>query len=146
MLALLKCQESQPVSQPTSCALSDNRSCCTGGLLSLALSMHCRARQRALCARPTTPLPACFLSSLSFFLQTFCLQALVKLRRVRYGRHRDDVTTVLLGDEEVLGPHASSHQPAQEGLAPPTSFLCLRCEKNRSTRLLPLQSGSRADS
>jgi hypothetical protein len=67
------------------------------------------------------------------------LQTLVKLRRQRYGRHKDDVTAVLLGDEDVLGPNASSHAPAQEGLTPPTSFLVLRCRKNYSTKLLPLQ-------
>lgn len=73
------------------------------------------------------------------------VQALVKLRRVRYGRHRDDVSVVLLGDEEALGPNGSSQQPAQEGLTPPVSLLVLRCEKNRSTKLLPLTQPDTAD-
>jgi hypothetical protein len=30
------------------------------------------------------------------------LQTLVKLCRQRYGRHEDDVTAVLLGDDDVL--------------------------------------------
>lgn len=66
------------------------------------------------------------------------LQALVKLRRLRYGRHKDDATVVLLGDEEVLGPNGSSQPPAQEGMLPPVSLLVLRCTKNHSNRLLPL--------
>jgi hypothetical protein len=67
------------------------------------------------------------------------VQALVKLRRVRYGKHQDDAAIVLLGDEDVLGQSGRSLPPVRKGMLLPTSFLVLLCEKNYATRLLPLR-------
>lgn len=69
-------------------------------------------------------------------------QALVKLRRVRYGKHEDDASVVLLGDTDVLGQDGRSLPPAQKGLLPPVSMLILRCAKNYGTQLLPLPAPS----
>jgi hypothetical protein len=66
------------------------------------------------------------------------LQALVKLRRLRYGKHKDDITVVLLGDEDVLGHNARSLPPGQPTYRPSLSFLVVRCAKNYATKLLPL--------
>lgn len=69
-------------------------------------------------------------------------QTLVKLRRVRYGKHKDDASVVLLGDTDVLGQDGRSLPPAQTGLLPPVSMLILRCAKNYGTQLLPLPAPS----
>jgi hypothetical protein len=66
------------------------------------------------------------------------VQSLVKLRRLRYGLHKDDVTVVLLGDEDLLGPNGRSPAPLQPGYKPSVSFLVLRCAKNYGSRPLPL--------
>lgn len=73
-----------------------------------------------------------------------CMQALVKLRRVRYGKHQDDGAIVLLGEEDILGHNGRNLPPVREGLLPPVSFLVLRCEKNYATKLLPCHSRSAA--
>jgi hypothetical protein len=67
------------------------------------------------------------------------VQALVKLRRVRYGKHQDDAAIVVLGEEDILGQNGRSLPPVRKGMLAPTSFLVLRCEKNHATKLLPLR-------
>lgn len=72
------------------------------------------------------------------------MQAIVKLRRVRYGKHKDDASVLLLGDTDVLGQDGRSLPPAQQGLLPPVSMLILRCAKNYGTQLLPLPAPSQS--
>lgn len=70
------------------------------------------------------------------------MQALVKIRRIRYGKHQDDASMVLLGDEGILGVNARSNAPSREGVRPPTSFLLMRCAKNYPTKLLKMQQSA----